>query len=147
MKPIVIYSSRSGNTQKIADAIVAELRCESKKVTKESANDQIDLNKYDLIFIGTGIHYGNPNEDLMAFLKNCTLSSPKKIAFFVTWGGAGKTNQNIVAKLKAVLETKGQKIIEDCFFCYGGWNFLKRGHPKAEEVKAALAWAKKTAQI
>ncbi len=147
MKSIVIYSSRSGNTQKIAAAIAAELCCDSKKVTRASTNDQIDLNKYDLIFIGTGIHYGNPNEDLMAFLKNCALSSPKKIAIFVTWGGAGKTNQDVVAKLKAVLEPNGQKSIEDCFFCYGGWNFLKRGHPKAEEVKAAKDWAKNTAQI
>ncbi len=63
----------------------------------------------------------------------------------MTWGGAGKTNQDVVSKLKNILELKGQKVLENCFFCYGGWNFLRRGHPNAEEIKGARKWAKPVA--
>jgi hypothetical protein len=90
----------------------------------------MDLNNYDLIFIGTGIHFGNPNEDMVHYLKTTDLKDPKSFAVFVTWGGAGKTNQDTIAKLRMILESKGQKVVENCFVCYGGWNFLRRGTPK-----------------
>jgi hypothetical protein len=79
-----------------------------------------------LIFVGTGVHFGNPDEDLVGYLKSVCLKEPKVFAFFVTWGGAGKTDQGVMAKLKMVLASKGQRIFEDCFVCYGGWNFLRR---------------------
>jgi flavodoxin len=41
------------------------------------------------------------------------------------------------------METKGQRVVEDYFVCYGGWNFLRRGHPNHEDAKAVRNWAKK----
>jgi flavodoxin len=69
----------------------------------------------------------------------------KVFALFVTWGGAGKTDHDVIAKLKMILESKGQRVIEGCFVCYGGWNFLRREHPNREDAKAARNWAKKIA--
>jgi flavodoxin len=143
VRTIVLYSSKGGNTGKVADAIASELKCESIKITRTNLPGIVNLNGYDLIFVGTGIHYGNPNEDLIAYLKTINLETTKWFSFFITWGGAGKTNQDVVTKLKTLLESKGQKIIENSYFCYGGWNFLRRGHPNAEEIKAAKNWAKK----
>jgi flavodoxin len=34
MKPIIIYASKGGNTEKIANEIVQELNCESIKITQ-----------------------------------------------------------------------------------------------------------------
>jgi hypothetical protein len=81
----------------------------------------------------------------MAYLKKAKLSSPKQVAFFITWGGAGKTNQAVLSQLKTLLQTKNQNVIENSFFCYGGWNLLRRGHPKTDELRAARDWAKKIA--
>ena len=85
------------------------------------------------------MHFGNPDEDMVAYLETVNLMESKTFALFVTWGGAGKTNQIVIAKLKTVLESKNQKVIKDFFSCYGGWkgSFLKRGHPKPEDLKAA----------
>jgi menaquinone-dependent protoporphyrinogen IX oxidase len=127
MQPIILYASKSGNTGKIAEEIAQELNCESLRVTQVGLASSVDLDNYDLIFIGTGIHFGNPDEDLVGYLKTVSLKKPKVFAFFVTWGGAGKTNQDVIAKLKTILESKGQRVIEECFICYGGWNFLRRG--------------------
>ena len=144
MKPIIIYASKGGNTEKIANEIVQELNCESMKVTQLGLASSSNLDNYDLIFVGTGIHYGNPNEDLVNYLKTIDLKKPKVFALFVTWGGAGKTSQDVIVKLKTILESKGHRVIDDCFVCYGGWNFLRRGHPNLEDFKAVKIWAKKT---
>ncbi len=125
MKPIVLYSSKSGNTGKIADEIASELHCESAKVVSSGLAVPVDLDGCDLVFVGTGIHFGSPNEDLVRYLKAVSLKELKVFAFFVTWGGAGKTNQDVIAKLRGILESKGQKAVEDSFFCFGGWNFLR----------------------
>ena len=141
MKSIVLYATKGGNTKKIADAIAAELNCESTKISKDISS--IDLSNYHLIFIGTGIHFGNPNEDLTQFLKSLELKEPKQFAVFLTWGDAGKTDQETITRLKSVLEAKGQKLNADVFKCYGGrqFTFLKRGHPNEADAKAAREWA------
>jgi flavodoxin len=144
MKPIIVYASKGGNTEKIANEIVQELNCESIKVTHPSLASSVNLDNYDLIFVGTGIHYGNPYKDLVNYLKTIDLNKPKVFALFVTWGGAGKTSQDIIVKLKTILESKGHRVTDDCFICYGGWNFLRRGHPNLEDLKAVKIWIKKT---
>lgn len=145
MKMLVLYSSSGGNTGKVAEAIASELKCDCVRVTRSGTLGAVDLDSYDLVFVGTGIHYGGPNEDIVAYLKGVSLNRSGQFALFITWGGAGKTNQTVFAALKALLESKGQKVHSDAFSCYGGWNFLRRGHPNEQEIKAAKEWATKTA--
>jgi menaquinone-dependent protoporphyrinogen IX oxidase len=144
MKPVVLYSTQSGNTRKIADAIASELKCESLNVNQSNLAQTKDLNDFDLIFVGTGIRFGNPNEDLINYLNATVLGQPKTFALFLTWGEAGKTDQKAISKLKRVLESKSQRIVDDYFTCYGGRKFslLKRKHPNAEDNAAAVHWAK-----
>ena len=145
MKATVLYASRGGNTGKIAGEIASELRCEATMVVRSDGADSADLESFDLIFVGTGVHYGNPNEDLVRYLENTSLKTPKVFALFVTWGGAGKTNQSVIAKLRTILSSQGHRVVEDCYVCYGGWNLLRRGHPNAADAMAARKWAKKIA--
>jgi flavodoxin len=145
MKAIVVYASKSGNTKKIADAMAAQLGCDIVRITAATAHATADLDAYDLVFLGTGLFAGTPNEDLMKYLKNLTLKSPKQFALFITWGGAPKTDQMALAKLRTLLEGKGQKVLEEHFAAYGGWRgiLMKRGHPKPDEIQAAREWAKR----
>ena len=144
MRAVVLYSTKSGNTQKVAYEIASELNCEFLRITKTNPAQTVDLINYDLIVIGTGIHAGNPYEDMVAYLNTVTLKKPKTFALFVTWGGAGKTNRIVITKLKTILESKNQTVVENFFNCYGGWKVLKRGHPNPEDFKAARIWAQKT---
>ena len=100
MKSIVLYSSKGGNTGKIAVEIAQELNCESLRVTQSGLASSANLDNYDLIFVGTGIHYGNPNEALVGFLKTFNVNKPKVFALFVTWGGAGKTIRMLLLNSK-----------------------------------------------
>jgi flavodoxin len=119
--------------------------CEAIRITAASPQPTVDLDLYDLVLIGTGLFAGTPNEDLMRYLRNLNLKTSKLFALFITWGGAPRTDKLALTKLRTLLESKGQKVVENHFACYGGWKgiLMKRGHPKPEEIKAAGEWAKK----
>ena len=147
MKAIVLFSTKGGNTQKVADEIASELNCESLRISKDTPIPTIDVKNYDLILIGTGIHGGNPYEDMVAYLRTIELKEQKTFCIFITWGGALRTNQVVFSKLKMILETKNQTVLEDFFSCYGGWKILRRGRPNTKDFKAARIWAKKITKI
>ncbi len=145
MKTIILYSSKSGNTKKIADSMASQVGCDAIRITADSTPPNVDLEGYDLVFVGTGLFAGTPNEDMVRYIGNLNLKTTKMFALFITWGGAPRTDKLALKRLKALLEGKGQKVLEDHFACYGGWKgvLMKRGHPKPEEIKAAGEWAKK----
>ncbi len=145
MRPIIIYSSKSGNTKKIADSMANQISCEAIRITADSLQKTVDLEDFNLVLVGTGLFAGTPNEDLVRYLRNLNLKTTKLFALFITWGGAPRTDKLALTRLRTLLESRGQKVLEDHFACYGGWKgiLMKRGHPKSEEIKAAGEWAKK----
>ena len=64
MKPIVLYSSKGGNTEKIACEIASELSCSCIKITKDFNSSTVNLRDFDLVFLGTGIYGAKPDADL-----------------------------------------------------------------------------------
>jgi flavodoxin len=144
MKSIILYSSKSGNTKKIAESMASQVGCEAIKIGSDSNPSNVDLEGYDLIFVGTGLYAGTPNEDLVKYLGNLNLKSTKQFALFITWGGAPRSDKIALTRLKVLLEGKKQKVLEEHFASYGGWKsiLMKRGHPKPEEIQAAGQWAK-----
>lgn len=110
----------------------------------DSNSSNVDLEAYDLIFVGTGLYAGTPNEDLVKYLSSLNLKTPKQFVLFITWGGAPRSDKIALTRLKVLLEGKRQKVLEEHFASYGGWKgiLMKRGHPKPEEIQAAGQWAK-----
>ena len=145
LRKIVLYSSKSGNTKKVADEMASQIGCDEVRITASGASKTVDLEMFDLIFVGTGLFAGTPNEDMMRYLGNLHLRTAKTFALFITWGGAPRTDKLALTRLRTLLESKGQKVVDDHFACFGGWKgiLMKRGHPKPEEIKAAGEWAKK----
>jgi flavodoxin len=145
MRTIILYASKCGNTGNIAASMAVQLNCEAVKITAQTSPAEVDLEGYDLIFVGSGLYAGTPNEDIIKFLSSLNLKNPKLFALFITWGGAPRSDKLALGKLRALLESKGQKVLDDHFAAYGGWRgiLMKRGHPKPEEIQAAAEWAKK----
>jgi flavodoxin len=141
LKVIVLYASKSGNTKKLADEIAKQLNCEALPVKGAAA----DLELYEVVFLGTGLYAGTPNEDMQHYLQNLNLKTPKKFALFITWGGAPNSDKMATSKIKQLLQNKGQTLRDDIYKSFGGWKFvlMKRGHPTNEEIKGAGEWAKK----
>ena len=57
-KSLVLYSSVTGNTEKVARRIAETLRVKGNHVALVKVDDKtnIDLLKYDLIFLGSAVH-------------------------------------------------------------------------------------------
>ena len=133
MNPVVIYSTKSGNTEKVALEIAQELNCNAIKISEEKDFSTIPLNDFDLVVLGTWIRGGEPSPDMRSFLKQLNFEdNNRKFALFMTWAGGGKS-----------LELKNQRLLDDCFKCFGKtFGVARRGHPDAQDLADARKWAK-----
>ena len=158
MKIIVLYSSKGGNTEKVAKEIASELNCQCIKIAQDFDKSTLDLNDFDLVFVGTGNYVAKPNADMLNYLKEMNLKSSRQFALFMTWFGRGKSDVSAFEKIKVTVEAKGQKMLENYYKCQGvGSNAFNRGlsvlmghnarnHPNAEDLSAARKWAKELAK-
>lgn len=94
MKAIVIYSSQSNNTQKVAEAVAAELNCDMNAVSEAG-----DISDYDTVAVGFWLKAGGPDPATQEFLPQL---SGKRVFLFATHGAAVGTPpaDNGMAKAK-----------------------------------------------
>ena len=146
MRPIVVYSTKSGNTEKVALEIAQELSCEAIKITGEKDFSKISLDDFDLVFIGTWVRGGEPSPETLRFLKQLNLKDNNKLfALFMTWAGGGISDALTFNRVKELLEAKSQKLLDDCYKCFGKtFGLARRGHPDAQDLADARKWARKT---
>lgn len=71
MKSLVLYSSVTGNTEKVAKRIAKVLRRNGHDVTFVKVDDEtsVDLLVYDLIFLGSAVHQWLPTKTMMNYVK------------------------------------------------------------------------------
>ena len=80
MKTLILYSTRDGQTKKIANYIAGIIH---ENVDVKSITDMYELANYDRIIIGASIHYGHFNKALYKTLeKHTALLNQKTTAFF-----------------------------------------------------------------
>lgn len=82
MKIIVIYSSETGNTKSVAQAIYEEFKPDAIIIPMCDAKNY-NLNEFDYVFIGFWVDKGYPSEEACVLLKNITNC---RIALFATLG-------------------------------------------------------------
>lgn len=145
MNPVVIYSTKGGNTEKVALEIARELSCGTIKISGESDFSAISIKDFDLVFIGTWVRGGEPSPDMISFLKQMDLDDGNRgFALFMTWAGGGKSDVLTFSRVKQLLEAKNQKLLGDYFKCLGKtFGFARRGHPDAQDLAEARKWARK----
>ena len=80
MKCLVVYSSRSGNTEQVARAIHAALGPECVLAEAAAAPPP---EKFDFIALGVGAYDGWPDGDMRAYMKRCR---NKEVGVFLTLG-------------------------------------------------------------
>lgn len=112
MKPIIIYYSRSGNTEAVADKAKADLECESIKIIPEEAYGNYvasclrvmkergkkvipafvteipDLSGFDVVLLGYPVWAQDMPAFVAEFVSRCNLEG-KTVIPFVTYGMSG----------------------------------------------------------
>ena len=137
--PIVLYSTKGGNTKKVAEQIASELNCPLKEVTKDLDVSTISLHDFDMVFIGTGIYRNLPNENLIHFLESAEFGN-QQFALFLTWLRLRKGDKDVFDRIDKILETKGKKLLSNYFECQGDY---PNGHPDERDFDGARKWASK----
>lgn len=88
---LIVYSSKTGNTEKIAKALytAAEERCDIATVHSAAATE-----KYKVIFAGYWVDKGEPDKEAKKFLQTLT---EKKIVLFQTLGAEAESDHGVSA--------------------------------------------------
>lgn len=130
MKTLVVYSSRTGNTKKVAQAIASVLP-ECTLVPVEEAPASVE--KYDLVALGYWVDRGMPDGKARAWLAGLEHAH---VAFFGTLGAWPDSDhaKECMAKGEALaLEpARGNKV-------HGSWLCQGKIDPKVLEVMAKMA--------
>lgn len=84
MKTAIIYSSKHGATEKIAQYIASELKPLPTELINIKVVKNIDLSNYDRVIMGSSVYAGRINHKLSVLIKNNLLTLlEKKIALFI----------------------------------------------------------------
>ena len=144
MNPVVIYSSKSGNTEKVALEITQELNCDEIKISRETDFSTISIKDFDFVVIGTWVRGGEPSPDIISFLKQLSFEDcNRQFALFMTWAGGGISDALTFKRVKQILEAKNQRLLDDYFKCLGKtFGFVRRGHPDPKDLADARKWAR-----
>ena len=148
MKHIVLYSSKSGNTEKVASSISSELDAIQFNVRDLSDNEMKDFwknNQADIYWIGSGVYGGSLEKTICKFLDNHIPPGDATLAFFATWLGRGDSANKALQKMeeKLLICSQQLQILKPHFLCYGKTLALRRNHPSSVDLTNAREWAKK----
>lgn len=138
MKTLVIYDSKYGNTERIAQAVGEAI---GGQVLRVSEVNPADLKGFDLLIIGSPTHGGFPAEGIDGLLKQSPDLEGINVATFDT-----RTKRTIFGyaapKIARRLKKRNGNLLAppEGFFVQGMEGPLKEG-----EIERATGWAKEIA--
>ncbi len=106
MKPVVVYFSRTGNTQSFAEAIAKEV--DAPLFSMASSEPSI-VEGFDVIILGTPVEGASPAKESRAFVEGIPQGDGKKVILFCTHRLFG--NERTMKALEKILDGKGYKTI------------------------------------
>ncbi len=108
MKILITYYSDTGNTEKVANALKKGITGHDVDLLKVKEVDPINLESYDLVFLGSGIYAFNVSRKVTTLIKKAP-NLPPNFAYFYThesitpWPKAFKSINNLIEKQKCQL--------------------------------------------
>ncbi|MGS5516620.1 flavodoxin family protein BilS [Clostridioides difficile] len=144
MKSLILYSSLTGNTKKIAYSIYDVIQGEKDiKNISELVDDSINYENYDIVFIGYWVDKGICDKNSKQVLENI---HNKKIALFGTMGAStkGSYGASIIEKVESIVSKDNENL--GSFICQGKiakelkvkYEELLKLHPENEHIREQL---------
>jgi len=96
MKTAIIYTSKHGTTEKVANLIAEKLKKTNEiELFSLGKNSNPDISKYETVILGTSIYAGSASKKMKAFCrKNESILLQKKTGLFVCGMEPNKEKQN-----------------------------------------------------
>ena len=147
MNTLIVYDSKFGNSEKIAEAIAETLNSygQAKTVLADKA-DQQELSDTDLLIIGSPTQAWRPTKPIQSFIKNIpkeTLNGMHVAGFDTRFQKIRLLTGSAARVIAKRLEKKGGKLLlpPESFFVSG-----MEGPLIEREEKRASKWAKAIAE-
>ncbi|MGV8907216.1 MAG: flavodoxin family protein [Acetobacterium sp.] len=133
MKNLVVYYTKSGNTEKLATAIGEELSCTVQTIAEPIAN------KVDILFLGASVYKFGIDKKVIAYINDL---DAQKIGSVVIFATSGKLENVAYSKMAELIAAKGIKVEAENFYCKGKFLSMNKNHPDEEDLKAVRDFAK-----
>lgn len=133
MKCLVVYTSRGGNTEKLARAIASAL---GPECVCANASDAPPPERFDFIALGFGVYRGWPDGDMRAYMKRCRR---KEVGIFMTLGAWPDSEHafNCIGRAEGLLESCTARVK---FICQGGYTPEYLARMKSRPADSPHAW-------
>ena len=132
MKVAVRYYTKTGNTQRLAEAV-------AKAVDTEALPISVPVEEpVDILFLGNSYYAFSIDPEVRSFIRGLDQNKVKQI---VNFGSAAMLNSTW-KKVKAVADQAGIPMNEHEFHCKGEFKGIHKGRPNEEDLKAAAEFAR-----
>jgi flavodoxin len=145
MKVLITYFSQTGNTEKVAKAVLEELsKDHDVEMKKLEETDASALSDYQAVFIGTPIHAGGLAGPTKEFLAKLPDNAGFVLAGLVTHASSAYEKENFEKGLKEFETVSREKGIacKGCFDCQG--KLMEGLRPMVQKARGVAddEWAK-----
>ena len=131
MKIAVRYYTRSGNTQKLAEAIAAAV-CADAKTVSEALEEKVDL-----LFLGCSYYAFDVDQAVKDFIVNNKDNIGRIVCF-----GTSAMMKSMKKPVGKVAKKVNVTVADEEFHCRGQFGKIHRGRPNEEDLANAAAFAK-----
>lgn len=132
MKYAVRYYTKTGNTKRLAEAVAEALGVEALPLS-EPVTEPVDI-----LLLGNSYYAFTIDPEVRAFVKSLDKNLIGRIANF----GTAAMMNSTWKKVKAEADKVGIPMEKSEFHCRGEFKKAHKGHPDADDLAAAAAWAK-----
>jgi flavodoxin len=132
----VRYLSKSGNTQKVAEAIAKAVNVTAKPITEPVSPD------VDLLFLGGAVYAFGIDDELKAFIRELP-EGVKKVAVFSTTAVV----KSAFRYIKKLLDEKRIPVLDTDFHCKGTFMVMHHGRPNDDDLERAGTFARDAANL
>lgn len=131
MKIAVRYYTRSGNTEKLANAIAEAVGVQAESVAVPLSE------KTDILFLGCSYYAFDVDGAVKSFIVQNKETIGKIICF-----GTSAMMKSTHKPMKKVADEAGVPLAAEEFHCRGSFGPMHKGRPDANDLKNAIAFAK-----
>lgn len=137
MKCKVVYSSKTGNTKKVANAIASAIGIEAGSPDSFDATESCDL-----LFLGGAVYGGELSPEMKGLIERLDPNKVARVAVFCTAVMGEKPN----GLMKGLLIARGIPVAAESFACRGKFLWMNRKSPNADELRLAREYAGRMAK-
>ena len=141
-KVLVVYDSKTGNTQKMAEAIAEGARTTGQGITLKNVKEAIlkDLEEANGIILGSPTHFGTMSDDLKKFIDESVKIrgrlEGKVGAAFTSSGSTGGGNETTLISMIQAMLIHGMVVCGDPIETGGHYGVVAIDKPDEEALQA-----------